>query len=97
MITKSVQYRRDVIPVFFDAVNTPRFYRLANLRKALGIKFNLELILLPGEMFRQKNKRMHIYFGTPIPWQAFSTEKRPAEWAAWLRNRVYLLPSRTDE
>ena len=89
VITKAVQHRRDIIPVFFDAVNTNRFYRMANLRKALGIKFNLELVLLPGEMFRQKNKRMNIYFGAPIPWQTFSGEKRPQEWAAWLREQVY--------
>ncbi len=89
VIVKSVRHERDVVPVFFDAVNTRRFYRVANLRKFLGIRFNLELVLLPGEMFRQKNKRMDIYFGAPIPWQTFSNEKRPQEWAAWLRERVY--------
>ena len=97
VIVKAVQHRRDVIPIFFDAVNTARFYRTANLRKFLGIKFNLELVLLPGEMFRQKNRRMNIYFGAPIPWQTFSCEKRPEEWAAWLRDQVYLLSSHTDD
>jgi putative hemolysin len=91
VITKAVQHRRDVVPVFFDAVNTNRFYRIANLRKRLGIRFNLELVLLPGEMFRQKNKRMSIRFGAPIPWQTFSAEKSPEAWAAWLREQVYAL------
>ena len=92
VIVKAVQYERDIVPVFFGAVNTPRFYRMANLRKRLGIKPNIELVLLPGEMFRQKNRRMAIFFGPPIPWQTFSDEKRSDEWAAWLRERVYSLP-----
>ena len=91
VITKAVRYRRDIVPVLFDATNTKRFYRIASIRKALGIKANIELILLPGEMFRQPNKRMNIYFGSPIPYTAFTREKRPEEWASWLREQVYAL------
>jgi len=91
VVTKAVQYKRDIVPVLFDAANTKLFYRFASLRKALGIKMNIELVMLPGEMFRQKNKQMNIYFGEPIPYQTFTKEKHPEEWAAWLREKVYQL------
>lgn len=91
VITKAVQHKRDIVPIFFDAVNSRYFYRFASIRKALGIKFNIELVLLPGEMFRQPNKCMDIWFGEPIPYQTFTKEKRPDEWAAWLREQVYAL------
>ncbi|MDR0954648.1 MAG: 1-acyl-sn-glycerol-3-phosphate acyltransferase [Rikenellaceae bacterium] len=91
VITKAVQYQRDIIPIFFDAQNSKAFYRTASLRQAIGLKFNLELVLLPGEMFRQPNKNMSIYFGRPIPFQTFTREKRPEEWAAWLREQAYTL------
>lgn len=91
VITKSVQHQREIVPVFFDATNTKRFYRMASLRKALGIKKNIELVLLPGEMFRQSNKHMNIILGEPIPYEMFTKEKQPLEWATWLREHVYQL------
>ncbi len=66
-ITKSVKYRSDVIPVFIEAVNSPRFYRVAKWRKRLGIGLNIEMLLLPSEMFSQKGKTITIHFGKPIP------------------------------
>ncbi|MCD8185465.1 MAG: glycerol acyltransferase, partial [Rikenellaceae bacterium] len=91
VVSKAVQYQRDIVPILFDATNTKYFYRLASLRKALGIKMNLELVLLPGEMFRQTNKSMDIFFGEPIPYTTFTKEKHPDQWAAWLREQVYAL------
>jgi putative hemolysin len=91
VITKAVEYGRDVVPVWFDAVNSRSFYRWATLRKWLGIKVNIEMALLPGEMFRQPDKQMKIVFGDPIPHSTFTRDKRPEAWAAWLRERVYAL------
>ena len=53
-VTKAIESRRDIIPMFFSGKNSRRFYRLANLRKKLGIKVNIETFLLPDEMFRKK-------------------------------------------
>lgn len=91
VIAKAVEYRREVVPVFFDAVNTKAFYRWAAIREWLGIKANIEMVLLPGEMFRQRNKNMEILFGKPIPHTTFTREKRPEAWAAWLQEWVYAL------
>ena len=82
-IQKAVEYRRDIVPVFFEGRNSNFFYRLANMRKALGIKMNYEMIYLPDEMFKSKHKTYSIHFGKPIPWQTFDSSRKPAEWAEW--------------
>lgn len=66
-ITKSVKYQSDIVPTFIDGMNSKRFYRVARIRKMLGIKLNLEMLLLPSEMFHQKGKKITVYFGKPIP------------------------------
>ena len=90
-IKKCIRYHRDLVPVYTDARNRMRFYRIARLRKALGIKFNFEMALLPGEMFAQRGKTFHITFGQPIPWQTFDKRHSPQEWAAMVREHVYKL------
>ena len=90
-IQKAVEYRRDVVPVFFEGRNSNFFYRLANLRKSLGIKMNYEMIYLPDEMFKSKHKTYRIHFGKPIPWQTFADSRKPAEWAEWVKEVVYNL------
>lgn len=88
-IQKTVEYERDVIPVYFEARNSDRFYRLANLRKKLGIRMNYEMIYLPDEMFRCKHRTFRIHFGEPIPWQTFGPDKTASGWAAWVKEKVY--------
>lgn len=95
-IKKSVLYHRDVIPAYTDARNRDRFYRLANLRKRLGIKFNFEMALLPAEMFAQRGKTLTITFGRPIPWQTFDNRHTPAEWALLVKEHVYRLKTDPD-
>lgn len=90
-IQKAVEYRRDIVPVFFEGRNSNFFYRLANMRKALGIKMNYEMIYLPDEMFKSKHKTYSIHFGKPIPWQSFDSSRKSAEWAEWVKEIVYNL------
>ena len=90
-IKKAVRYQRDVVPVYTDARNRKRFYRLANLRKGLGIKFNFEMALLPAEMYAQRGKTFTITFGRPIPWQTFDKRHTAAEWAQLVKEHVYKL------
>jgi putative hemolysin len=90
-IKKAVRYRRDVVPVYTDARNRMRFYRLANLRKRLGVKFNFEMALLPSEMYAQRGKTFTVTFGRPIPWQTFDQRHTPAEWAQLVKEHVYRL------
>lgn len=90
-ITTAVNTRRDIIPIYFDGKNSSFFYRFANLRKKLGIKFNIELIYLPDEMFKAKHKKFGIHIGKPIPWQTFDASKKPKEWAQYVKGIVYKL------
>ena len=88
-IQKTIEYQRDVVPIYFEAHNSSFFYRLANLRKMCGIKMNYEMIYLPDEMFKCKHQTFRIHFGKPIPWQTFDNSKSPMEWAAWVKEIVY--------
>jgi len=90
-ITKAIEYKRDVVPIYFEGRNSSFFYNLANLRKFLGIKFNIEMMYLPDEMFKQKNKEFRIVIGKPIPWQTFDKSKSHAKWALWVKELVYNL------
>ena len=88
-VANAVSQERDVVPIYFKGQNSNFFYNFAWLRKKLGIKFNIELIYLPDEMFKTKGKRYEIYFGKPIPWQTFNSEKNPREWAQYVKDLVY--------
>ena len=95
-ITKAIQYKRNVIPVFVSGRNTNRFYRLANIRKFLHIKWNLEMFFLPDETMRHRNTDVHIYFGKPVPYTAFDKTKTHHQWAEWVKEKVYQLPVRVE-
>ena len=90
-IKKAVRYQRDIVPVYTDARNSNRFYRIANLRKRLGIKFSYEMVLLPGEMYAQRGNTFTLTFGHPIPWQTFDRSHSAYEWAQLLKEHVYRL------
>ena len=88
IIQKAKEYQRDIIPVFFEGRNSERFYRIANWPKSLGIKVNMEMILLPDEMVKQKGNEFRVTFGAPISYTTFDSSKTPKEWAAWLREKA---------
>jgi putative hemolysin len=96
-ITKAAQHKRDVIPVFVSGRNTNRFYRLANIRKFLKIKWNLEMFFLPDETMRHRNSDIHIYFGKPMPYKMFDKNKTQKEWAEYVKEIVYSLPSENSK
>lgn len=88
-IMKSVEYKRDIIPVHFKGKNSNFFYNFANLRKAIGLKFNIELIYLPNEMYKNSNRTFTITFGKPIKWQELDKSKTPTQWADYIKSIVY--------
>ncbi len=92
-ITKAVRHKRDVIPAYFSGRNSDFFYNLSNLRNLLGIRANIEMLYLPDEMFRQREKKIDLVFGEKIPWQTFDGSKSPADWAGWVRTKTYGLAS----
>jgi len=88
---KAINYRRDIVPVYFDGRNSNFFYRLANFRKFLGIKANIEMFYLPDEFFKQKKASYNVYFGEPIPYQTFDKSKTIEEWTNVIREKTYSL------
>lgn len=90
-VRQSVEYQRDVIPIHFDGYNSQFFYRFAKLRVKLGIKFNFEMILLPRELFKNRNQTFKVRIGKAIPWQTFTTDKPLGEYASMVREKVYEL------
>ena len=89
-ITKAIEYHRDIIPVRFDGINRPRFYRTARWRRRLGIKFNIEQTLLPSELLAARGRTFRVTFLPPIPWESLrDSEYNPAQLAALIRHRVH--------
>ena len=86
-IKKAIQHKRDIVPVHIEGKNSNFFYRLANIRKKLGLP-NIEMLYLPDEMFRQKNQTIKITIGSPISYQ--SLEPYTTEYATeFVKMRVY--------
>ena len=90
-VTKSVQTKRDVVPIHFGGSNSKFFYNLSKVCSFLGIKFNIAMLYLADEMFKNKHKSFRVVFGKPIPWQTFDSSKKPQEWAQEVRKKVYQL------
>ncbi len=92
-IRQAISNERDIVPVYIHAKNSKRFYNLGVWRKRLGIKLNLELMLLPDELFKQRNVTIPVVVGKPIPYSTFDKSKKHHEWAQYVRKLVYDLKS----
>lgn len=90
-ISKSVEYKRDVVPIFFEGQNSDFFYRLSNISDRLIKKVNIAMLFLVDEMYKNNGKTFRIKIGKPIPWQTFDRSKSPVEWAEYVKNIVYSL------
>jgi 1-acyl-sn-glycerol-3-phosphate acyltransferase len=90
-ITKAIQHKRDIIPVYFDGRNSNFFYNLANFRTSIGLKANLEMFYLVDEMMKNTNKDLPIYFGKPITYTKFDNTYTRQEWADKVKAHVYSL------
>lgn len=90
-ISQSIKYQRPILPVLIQAQNSNWFYNLANWRKKLGIQANIEMLYLADELYKQRNGKIPIIFGPPIPPETFTRERSHKEWAAMVKDYVYQL------
>ncbi|AKU69222.1 glycerol acyltransferase [Prevotella fusca] len=90
-ITKSVEYQRDVVPIFFGGRNSERFYRIAHFSDKYVRKVNIAMLFLVDEMYRNVGKTFRVAIGKPIPWQTFDRSRTPMEWAKFVEDKVYEL------
>jgi putative hemolysin len=91
-IKKAVESKRDIVPFHFHGENSKLFYFLFKIRKSLGLKMNIELMLLPREFFNKKNQTIELTIGKPIAYTTFDKSKSHQEWANHVKESVYGLP-----
>ena len=80
---------RQVVPVYVEGCLSNRFYNISNLRTKLGVKFNIEMILLVDEMVRQKGQTFTLRFGKPISTEQLSTIGSVEDQVVFVRKKVY--------
>ncbi|MBF1620507.1 glycerol acyltransferase [Prevotella sp.] len=90
-IAKSVEYQRDVVPIFFGGRNSDRFYRIARFSDKYVKKVNIAMLFLVDEMYRNVGKTFRVTIGKPIPWQTFDKSRTSMEWAKYVEDMVYEL------
>lgn len=90
-IAKSVEYQRDVVPIFFGGRNSDRFYRIARFSDKYVKKVNIAMLFLVDEMYRNVGKTFRVVIGKPIPWQTFDKSCTSMEWAKYVEDMVYEL------
>ena len=91
-IQKSIQNKRDVVPLYFSARNSKFFYNLEKFREIIHSKVNFEMLFLVDEIFKQQGHHFTLHIGKPISWQTFNKSKTQSKWAAWVKETAYKLP-----
>jgi putative hemolysin len=96
-LSKAKKFERNIVPTHISGQNTNFFYRLASIRKTLGIKANLEMLYLADEFYKQNDRTIRITFGQPVSYKVFSNKLTDAQWAEKLRRYTYQLGLNRDE
>ncbi len=90
-IAKAIKHKRDIVPIHISGQNSNFFYNLANLRKFLRLKSNIEMLYLPDEFYKQKNKTFTVQIGKPFSYQTFNKSLSHQEWANKMKEETYKL------
>ena len=78
------------MPIHGGGRNSERFYRIARFSDKY-LPFNLAMMFLVDEMYKNVGKTFRIAIGKPIPWQTFDKTHTPMEWAKIVEDMVYEL------
>lgn len=89
-LTKSIEHKRDVVPLYFDGRNSNFFYNLAYWRTKLGIKQNIEMLYLADEMYKNKHSHFNIVVGDLIDYDSLENYST-SEMVRWIRQKCYSL------
>ncbi len=90
-LKKAYASRRQIVPVFVEGRLSNFFYNVDRLRKMLGIRFNIEMLWLPDEMFSQAGRRFRIVAGDPVDTAELQQYGSLREQTEYLRRKVYSL------
>lgn len=92
-ITQSRKYERDVVPVHISGHNSKWYFFLSWLSRTLKLKFNIGMLYLVDELFKQAGKEFVITFGKPLSYESFDSSKTDLQWADEVKNIVKNLAS----
>lgn len=90
-VGRAKKYKKNIVPVHIEGENSNFFYNLANIRKKVGLKANIEMLYLPKELFLQKGQTVDITIGKIISHTVFGKERSEQEWAREVREIVYTI------
>lgn len=96
-LKKAYASQRAIVPVFVEGRLSDFFYRVDRLRKALGVKFNIEMLWLPDEMFSQQGRHFRIFVGEPIPTADLQACGSLREQVEYVRRKTYFLEKKCSE
>lgn len=88
-IVKAKKHHRDIIPVHISGRNSNFFYNLANFRKFIGLKANIEMLYLVNELFKQRGRNFKIKIGDPIPYESLDRSLNHLQWAEKIKKQCY--------
>jgi len=88
-VQRAKEYRRNIVPIYFEGHNSRFFYALAFIRKLLHIQLNIEMLYLVDEMYGAHGKHFRVHVLPPIPYSTFDTTKTPKQWAQYVKSIVY--------
>lgn len=95
-VKRAAASARLIVPVFVEGHLSDFFYRLSNLRERSGLKFNVEMLYLPDEMFSQKGNHFRILIGDPIPAGELARQGGWRQQADYVREKVYALQKKLE-
>lgn len=93
-LKKAKSSQRNIVPIFVEGRLSNFFYNLSRLRKALGVKANIEMLWLVDEMLSQKGQHFRIIVGEPIEVASLEQVGSPAEQVLAVRKACYALEKR---
>lgn len=96
-LKKAYASQRQIVPIFVEGRLSSFFYGVVSLRKLLGVKFNIELLWLPDEMFSQRGRHFRIAVGEPIPLAELQQAGSLHEQTEYIRKKTYFLKNRLGE
>ncbi len=80
---------RSVVPLYVEGSLHKWFYRIYRMRKALGIKANIEMLLLVDGMYHQHGKHFRLSVGEPITPEQLSKIGSVREQVEYVRKKTY--------
>ena len=88
-VTRAVKHKRDIIPVHISGQLSKFFYNLYSVRKAFGIKANIEMLYLVNEQYKQEGSEIVFTFGKPIKHSNIPKGTNHLDIAEKIRQHVY--------